>query len=43
MPIIEATQTHPKLNAESYALGSDGPATSDALLAADGRQWQPIK
>ncbi len=27
---------------EGYAAGSAGPATADALLARDGREWHPI-
>jgi glucose-6-phosphate 1-dehydrogenase len=27
---------------QDYAVGSEGPACSDELLAAEGRKWQPI-
>ena len=34
----EAAQTKP----ETYAPGSNGPASADALLTREGRKWQPI-
>jgi glucose-6-phosphate 1-dehydrogenase len=42
-PIIAATQQPDAPQPEEYAVGSQGPASSDALLAAEGRKWQPIK
>jgi glucose-6-phosphate 1-dehydrogenase len=40
-PIIAAAEHAPQ-QPEKYAVGSDGPACADHLLAEDGRAWQPI-
>ena len=38
-PIIQAaTEAEP----QEYAVGSDGPASSDDLIGRDGRTWQPL-
>jgi glucose-6-phosphate 1-dehydrogenase len=42
-PIIAATQRPDAPPLEEYAVGSQGPASAEALLAAEGRKWQPIK
>ncbi len=42
-PIIDAVQNHPQLKPETYALGSQGPASADKLLEDTGKHWQPIK
>lgn len=38
-PVIEAWRTG---SPEGYAAGSTGPASADALLAADGRAWHAL-
>jgi glucose-6-phosphate 1-dehydrogenase len=40
-PIIAATETSEQQPME-YALGSQGPGCADAMLADDGRAWNPI-
>jgi glucose-6-phosphate 1-dehydrogenase len=42
-PIIAATQEHPDLVPETYAIGSQGPASAERLLADNGKSWQPIQ
>jgi glucose-6-phosphate 1-dehydrogenase len=42
-PIIAATQQPDAPPLAEYAVGSQGPASAEALLAAEGRKWQPIK
>ncbi len=41
-PIIAVTQRPDAPDPEQYPLGSQGPKCGDALLAADGRAWQPL-
>ncbi len=41
-PIIAATQRPDAPDPEEYAVGSQGPKAADALLATEGRKWQPI-
>ena len=41
-PIIRATERPDAPVPDSYPVGSDGPASGAALLAADGRAWEPI-
>jgi glucose-6-phosphate 1-dehydrogenase len=41
-PIIAATTQADSPLPEEYAVGSQGPACADALLAEEGRKWQPI-
>jgi glucose-6-phosphate 1-dehydrogenase len=41
-PIIAATSRPDARQPEEYAVGSQGPKCSDALMAAEGRTWQPI-
>ena len=40
-PIIAAAETE-SVKPEEYAVSTQGPANADALLAAEGRKWQPI-
>ncbi len=42
-PIIAASQLDETPAPEEYAVGSEGPASSDALLAAEGKKWQSIR
>ena len=41
-PIIAATEAAGVAKPAEYAVTSAGPATADALLAADGRAWQKV-
>jgi glucose-6-phosphate 1-dehydrogenase len=41
-PLIAASERPDAPAPELYEVGSQGPACADALLAADGRKWQPI-
>jgi glucose-6-phosphate 1-dehydrogenase len=41
-PIIAASEAPDAPQPEEYAVGSAGPKSADALLAAEGREWQPI-
>jgi glucose-6-phosphate 1-dehydrogenase len=41
-PIIQATEFAEAPQPEEYSLGSDGPKCAEAMLAAEGRKWQPI-
>ncbi len=41
-PLIKATESANGPPIQSYASGSDGPASGDELLARDGRKWQKI-
>jgi glucose-6-phosphate 1-dehydrogenase len=41
-PIVAAAENPQTSPPEEYALGSQGPASADALMAADGRKWLPI-
>ena len=42
-PIIAAAEQPTPRKPEEYAVGSQGPASADALLAEEGRKWQPIE
>jgi glucose-6-phosphate 1-dehydrogenase len=42
MPILEGWRDTPATDFPNYAAGSQGPASSDALLAAEGREWRRI-
>lgn len=42
-PILRTWSTHPPTDFPNYEAASDGPAAADALLAADGRQWHPLR
>jgi glucose-6-phosphate 1-dehydrogenase len=41
-PVITASEATGSKPPEIYEVGSQGPACADALMAADGRKWQPI-
>jgi glucose-6-phosphate 1-dehydrogenase len=41
-PIVAAAEGKDAPKPEEYAVGSEGPACAGSLLAAEGRQWQPI-
>src|SRR5262245_54895262 len=41
-PVIAAAERPDAPPPEQYAVGSQGPACADAILAAEGRKWQPI-
>ncbi|OWK46747.1 glucose-6-phosphate dehydrogenase [Fimbriiglobus ruber] len=41
-PILAASERDDAPAPQSYPVGSDGPACSAAMLAADGRKWQPL-
>ena len=41
-PLIAATESAAAPQPQEYALKGDGPECGAKLLAADGRQWQPI-
>jgi glucose-6-phosphate 1-dehydrogenase len=41
-PIIRATEAANAPTPQSYAVGGDGPACADEMLARDGRAWQKI-
>src|SRR5262245_60382772 len=41
-PLIAAASRADAPQPEEYAVGSSGPASSDQLLANEGRTWQPI-
>ena len=41
-PLIAATERPDAPDPEVYPIGSQGPACADAMIAADGRKWQPI-
>jgi glucose-6-phosphate 1-dehydrogenase len=41
-PIIAAAERADAPQPEEYAVGSAGPKCADALLAAEGRAWEPI-
>ena len=41
-PILDAVSNGSD-KIHTYAAGTDGPATSDALLSLDGRHWKPLK
>ena len=42
-PVIAATERPDARPPEPYPVGSDGPACAAAMMAADGRKWQPIR
>jgi glucose-6-phosphate 1-dehydrogenase len=42
MPIHDAWRSTAADSFPNYEAGSEGPAASDALLAADGRSWRPL-
>ena len=42
MPVLERWQNTYDESFPNYAAGSQGPASSDRLLAADGREWRRI-
>jgi glucose-6-phosphate 1-dehydrogenase len=42
-PLIEAAESDGSVQPEEYAVGTQGPANADALLAAEGRTWQAIE
>jgi glucose-6-phosphate 1-dehydrogenase len=41
-PIVAAAENTDAPKPEEYAVGSQGPASADRLLTAEGRKWQPI-
>jgi glucose-6-phosphate 1-dehydrogenase len=41
-PMLDAWQDPRAPGLAGYAAGSDGPKAADALLARDGRSWQPL-
>jgi glucose-6-phosphate 1-dehydrogenase len=41
-PIITATEKPEAPMPEEYEIGSQGPASADRLIEADGKKWQPI-
>ncbi|MCG6928734.1 MAG: glucose-6-phosphate dehydrogenase [Acidobacteria bacterium] len=41
-PVLDAWEAERSAPLPSYPAGSDGPGAADALLARDGRQWNPI-
>ena len=41
-PFLKATEGSGAARPEEYAVGGDGPAGADRLLAQDGRKWQKI-
>ncbi|MCX7667248.1 MAG: glucose-6-phosphate dehydrogenase [Gemmataceae bacterium] len=41
-PFIQASEDPNFQSLSEYPMGSDGPSCADALLARDGRKWQPI-
>ncbi len=41
-PVLDAWEAERSAPLASYPAGSEGPGASDALLARDGRQWNPI-
>jgi glucose-6-phosphate 1-dehydrogenase len=41
-PIIAAADSSNAPALEEYAIGSQGPASADALMAAEGRKWESI-
>jgi glucose-6-phosphate 1-dehydrogenase len=41
-PIIQATEAAAAPTPQTYAVGGDGPACADEMLARDGRAWQKI-
>jgi glucose-6-phosphate 1-dehydrogenase len=42
MPVLETWQEVPDETFPNYAAGSQGPASADRLLQADGREWRKI-
>ncbi|MGA2394240.1 MAG: glucose-6-phosphate dehydrogenase [Candidatus Lustribacter sp.] len=42
MPILETWQNTPDETFPNYSAGSQGPASSDRMLAADGAEWRKI-
>jgi glucose-6-phosphate 1-dehydrogenase len=42
MPILERWQGTYDESFPNYSAGSQGPASADRLLAADGREWRKI-
>jgi len=40
--VLDAWEAERSAPLPSYPAGSDGPGAADALLARDGRQWNPI-
>ena len=41
-PLIAVTEQASAPQPESYAVGSEGPASADAFLTRDGRAWQKL-
>jgi glucose-6-phosphate 1-dehydrogenase len=41
-PVVAASELPDAPQPQEYALGSQGPACADQLLAADGKEWQGI-
>ncbi|MCX7667262.1 MAG: glucose-6-phosphate dehydrogenase, partial [Gemmataceae bacterium] len=41
-PFIQASEDPNFQSLSEYPVGSDGPSCAAALLARDGRKWQPI-
>jgi glucose-6-phosphate 1-dehydrogenase len=39
MPILSTWQNNPSVNFPNYAAGTNGPETSEALIAKDGNNW----
>jgi len=42
MPVLETWQEVPDETFPNYAAGSQGPASADRLIQADGREWRKI-
>jgi glucose-6-phosphate 1-dehydrogenase len=41
-PVLDAVEASPAALLHDYAAYSEGPAEAEALLARDGRRWQPL-
>lgn len=41
-PIVAAAESAAAPPPEEYAIGSQGPTSSDALIGAEGQKWEPI-
>jgi glucose-6-phosphate 1-dehydrogenase len=42
MPVLERWMNTEDATFPNYAAGGQGPASSERLLAADGREWRKI-
>jgi glucose-6-phosphate 1-dehydrogenase len=40
--VLDAVAASPAALLHDYAAFSEGPAEAEALLARDGRRWQPL-